>query len=199
MPDSRRSAASPADALPSLPDVLTHPRRAPLWMRWLAMAMLLATYPAQAWLPGSAAWENSWIENSQVLVLGLGLLTALWWGRASSDARVRALCRRGLWYKPAVYPVLALLLAYCLVCVVRFRLDQVVWRCLRSVWLEVLLIAMALTLSTCAEGHGPAWLGGLMGGNALVVEEWSELAAYFALVAAQLRVLCFWSQRTERI
>lgn len=203
-------------------------------MRWLALAVLLATYPAQAWLPGSAAWENSWIENSQVLTLGLGLLTAWWWGRASTDARVRALCRaaavlwvilmarelswggaflepvsfseegpfyssRGLWYKPAVYPVLALLLAYCLFCACRFRLDQVVLRCARGVWLEVLVIAVALTLSTCAEGHGPAWLDGLVGGNALVVEEWSELAAYFALVAAQLRVLCLWNQRDKRV
>lgn len=201
-----------------------------MWVRWLAIAMLLATYPAQAWLPGSTAWENSWIENSQVLVLGLGLLTALWWGRASTDARVRALCRaaavlwailmaremswggvfldpvsfseegpffssRGLWYKPAVYPVLALLLGYCLVCIVRFRLDVLVWRCLRSVWLETLLVALALFISTCAEGHGPEWLGALTGGNGLVVEEWSELAAYFALVAAQLRVLSAWNHQ----
>lgn len=192
--------------------------------------MLLATYPAQAWLPGAAAWENSWIENSQVLVLGMGLATAWAWGRASTDVRVRALCRaaavmwailmarelswggvfldpvsfseegpffssRGLWYKPGVYPVLALLLAYCLVCIVRFRLHLLVWRVWRSIWLEALLIPVALVISTCAEGHGPDWLGALMGSNGLVVEEWSELAAYFALVAAQLRVLSAWNHR----
>lgn len=196
------------------------------------MLMLLAAYPAQAWLPSQTAWENGWIENIQVAVLGLGLGLALWWGRASGDARVRALCRvaavlwailiarelswggafldpvsfseegpfyssRGLWYKPAVYPVLTLLLGYCLWCSLRFRLDQIVWKCLRAVWPEILLIVLGMVLSACAEGHGPEILGDWSGFNALVIEEWSELAAYCALVAAQLRVFSTWAKQSS--
>ncbi len=206
---------------------MSHPDGAARWMRWLAIAMLLATYPAQAWLPSMAAWENHWVENTQVVVLGGGLLLALVWCHASADARVRALCRaaavlwailmarelswggaflppvgfssegpfyssRALWYKPYVYPVLALLLAYSGYCIVRWRLDRIVLRCVPAVGFEALLIAAGIALSTCAEGHGPDFLTAWMGSNPLVVEEWAELAAYAALVAAQWRVLVRW-------
>lgn len=97
-----------------------------------------------------------------------------------------------LWYKPAVYPVAALMLCVCLYLVLRHRVLSRLWGLVRRtsfVWLELGLALLAMLLGTYAEGHLPgiAPPAGL-GEKALVMEEWVETVAYAAILAAQGRL-----------
>ena len=95
-----------------------------------------------------------------------------------------------LWYKPAVYPFLGLLLAVCVYLMLRHRLWQVLWRLLRDRQFPVLQLALSIItilVSTNAEGHG--WYAfELPRPQMQVMEEIVELAAYVSLLAAQFRI-----------
>ena len=95
-----------------------------------------------------------------------------------------------LGYKPVVYPVAgALLLASAAVFLLTRQYQSLVkiWRCGAFPWLELLLVVVGAALSTIAEGHGGVTLN-LGDGILQLLEELSELWAYAALFAAQLRV-----------
>lgn len=95
-----------------------------------------------------------------------------------------------LGYKPVVYPVAgALLLASAAVFLLTRQYQSLVkiWRCGVFPWLELLLVVVGAVLSTIAEGHGGVTLD-LGDGILQLLEELSELWAYAALFAAQLRV-----------
>lgn len=106
------------------------------------------------------------------------------------DAKGPFYTSQALWYKPAVYPVVALLLAAALMLMVRFRL----WRTLAAgmprgqrPWVEVLVMVVAAGLATWAEKHGPIaanWLGD----QYQVMEECMELVSFWALVMVQHRL-----------
>lgn len=96
-----------------------------------------------------------------------------------------------LWYKPAVIPLAALVLAWCAWVFVRHGAYRVVLHLLRSpqfAWAELALLVLAGLLSTYAEGHLGVALPQRLMDQALVMEEWAELFAYIALVAAQRQV-----------
>lgn len=93
-----------------------------------------------------------------------------------------------LWYKPAVYPAAALVLAGCAWVFARYRADRMVLRLVRSsqfVWAELAVLVLAGALSTYAEGHLGVPVAAALEGRTLVMEEWAEMFAYIALVAAQ--------------
>ncbi|AVS70934.1 hypothetical protein C8247_11160 [Paracidovorax avenae] len=97
-----------------------------------------------------------------------------------------------LWYKPAVAPLALLVLAWCGWVLLRSRVLQAVPALLRSrqfAWPELAVLLLAAALSTYAEGHLGIPVAGFLQGRAVVVEEWAELFAYLALVAAQWQVL----------
>jgi hypothetical protein len=95
-----------------------------------------------------------------------------------------------LWYKPAVYPFLGLLLAASVYLMLRHRLWRVLWRLLRDrhfPFLQLGLSIIAILVSTNAEGHG--WYAfDLPRPQMQVMEEIVELAAYVSLLAAQVRI-----------
>ncbi|MDR6215754.1 hypothetical protein [Paracidovorax wautersii] len=96
-----------------------------------------------------------------------------------------------LWYKPAVYPLAAMVLAGCAWIFVRCRAYRVVLQLLRSpqfAWAELAVLVLAGVLSTYAEGHLGVALPHALLDQALVMEEWAEMFAYIALVAAQRQV-----------
>ena len=110
---------------------------------------------------------------------------------------------RMLWYKAAVHPTLALLLALALFVLVRFRIDRLivtVWRNKRFPWVELGLIVLGALASTVAEGHLhiEALQLDLSAARQEVFEELMELVAYSALFLAQLRVLHALGCRTVR-
>ncbi|BFO55979.1 hypothetical protein [Acidovorax sacchari] len=97
-----------------------------------------------------------------------------------------------LWYKPAVAPLALLVLAWCAWVLLRSRVLRAVPALLRSrqfAWAELAILLLAATLSTYAEGHLGLPVARFLAGRAVVVEEWAELFAYLALVAAQWQVL----------
>ncbi|MCO0638281.1 hypothetical protein M8745_20310, partial [Lutimaribacter sp. EGI FJ00014] len=71
-----------------------------------------------------------------------------------------------LWYKPAVYPIVALLGVAVVYIVLRHRLVKKVDEVIRAgaaPWLETLLAVICVAVATVAEGHGGAlsrWIGG---------------------------------------
>ncbi len=96
-----------------------------------------------------------------------------------------------LWYKPAVMPVLALVLLVCAWIFVRsgqLRTLGALWR-QRSIPLrEMALVVICMFVSAAAEGHMGLSLN-LSEGTAQVFEELAELCAYGALLLAQARVM----------
>lgn len=96
-----------------------------------------------------------------------------------------------LWYKPAVYPLAALVLACCAGIFIRCRADRVVLRLVRSrhfVWAELAVFVLAGVLSTYAEEHLGIAVAAPLHGRTLIMEEWAEVVAYGALVLAQWHV-----------
>jgi len=95
-----------------------------------------------------------------------------------------------LWYKPAVYPFLGLLLATSVYLLLRHRLWRVLWQMIRPQhfpFLQLALSVIAILVSTNAEGHG--WYAfDLPRPQMQVMEEIVELAAYVSLLAAQVRI-----------
>jgi hypothetical protein len=96
---------------------------------------------------------------------------------------------RVLWYKPAIYPLVGVLLAAAAGVAARYRLDRAV----RSVvanrnfpWLELALIVGAAFVSGCAEGHLRCRFD-TMPSHQEVLEELVEVVAYAALSLAQYR------------
>ncbi|QEI07500.1 hypothetical protein FXN63_17890 [Pigmentiphaga aceris] len=95
-----------------------------------------------------------------------------------------------LWYKPAVYPFLGLLLAVSAYLILRHRLWRVIWKLIRNGQFPLLqlgLSVIAILVSTNTEGHG--WHDfNLPKPQLQVMEELVEVAAYVSLLAAQLRI-----------
>lgn len=205
-------------------------RRRRLWLACMLLALVLS-YPATAWLPLSVAWENGWLENTQVVVLLTGAVMAVVFARDDALALPQGSAARGLawalvpvwcllaarelswgavllspidfteegpvyssshlWYKPAVYPLAALVLAWCASILVRFRVDRVVFPLVRSrhfVWAELAVFVLAGLLSTYAEEHLGIAVAAPLHGRTLIMEEWAEVVAYATLVLAQWHV-----------
>ncbi len=99
---------------------------------------------------------------------------------------------RVLFYRPAIAPVLALLALYILWQFLRHRMDRVVlarlWRGGNLPWAQFVLFAVAMIVSTCAEGHGFVHVP-LPDMRAQIMEEASELVGYTALLLMQWRVI----------
>ncbi len=98
---------------------------------------------------------------------------------------------QALWYKPAVAPVILLLLAWSLSNAWRHRIDRLLRMigagCHRATF-QIALAVVAAVLSTGAEGHFALGLQ-LDAPRAEVWEELLELYAYSALVCAQFLAL----------
>lgn len=98
-----------------------------------------------------------------------------------------------LWYKPAVYPVLAAVV--CLAAIIffvtkQFKTLSLLFRQRGFPVFELLLVAVGAVITTAAEGHaGLSIPFSLSDGEGVLLEEWVELFAYLALFAAQWRVL----------
>lgn len=167
----------------------------------LQVALLLAG-GVWAWgfaRAGGAVGDAAWNAFGRAAALVWWVLAAreMSWGAVFSEPQRMAswgpvYSSSALWYKPAVYPVVALLLCVCLYLVLRHRVLPRLWRLVRGApfaWLELGLAVLAVLLGTYAEGHlpGVAPPAGL-GAKALVMEEWMESVAYGALLAAQWRV-----------
>lgn len=94
---------------------------------------------------------------------------------------------RALWYKPAVAPVVAALIVFCIAVVVLKRLAPLAVNLAkrrRLPFSALVLVTVGMISSAAAEGHlGFAVATDL--GVAQLVEEIAELAAYFALLASQ--------------
>ncbi|WP_225978878.1 hypothetical protein [Paracidovorax cattleyae] len=106
-----------------------------------------------------------------------------------------------LWYKPAVAPLALLVLAWCAWMLVRSRVLRAVPALLRSpqfAWAELAILLLAATLSTYAEGHLGIPVPSFLQGRAVVVEEWAELFAYLALVAAQWQIFVLLRHAADR-
>ncbi|WP_163271459.1 hypothetical protein [Chelativorans alearense] len=98
-----------------------------------------------------------------------------------------------LWYKPVVYPLVALIGVAVVYIVMRHRLvDKAadVIRAGAAPWLEALLALICVAVATIAEGHGGV-LNGWIGGHSMLIEELAELAAALWLFAGQARVRAF--------
>lgn len=96
-----------------------------------------------------------------------------------------------LWYKPAVAPLALLVIAWCGWMAAKSEALRVVLRLLRSpqfVWAELAVMVLAGVLSTYAEGHLGIPAPKALGHHAVVMEEWSEMFAYVALVMAQWQI-----------
>lgn len=198
----------------------------PVWLlTGLALLGLLSCYPLSFVLPPRYGWENGWVEWAQVLVLLVGLGSALryaaraldavgqrfwlmiapFWlifaGREISwgavfltpihiDEEGPGFSSSLLWYKPAVYPFLGLLLATSVYLILRHRLWRMLGQLLRHrhfPFLQLALSVIAILVSTNAEGHG--WYAfDLPRTQMQVMEEIVELAAYVFLLAAQVRI-----------
>ncbi len=189
---------------------------------WLALS-----YMATLSLPPSIAWENSWLENTQVAILLAGMVMALHFARTSAkagaDRAVVALAvslipiwgvlaaremswgatlmaplgfsEKGpvfsssvLWYKPVIYSLVGLALAFSVYVFVRYRADRVMVRFMRSsrfVWPELAFVVLTGLISTYAEGHlGIPMVHDLIG-HTVVMEEWVEVILYLALAVGQ--------------
>lgn len=144
----------------------------------------------------SADWGRTALKGLAVAVVPLWCLMAareLSWGAAflppiGFDEDGPAYSSAMLWYKPAVAPLALLVVAWCGWMAGRSGALRVVLRLLRSpkfVWAELAVMVLAGVLSTYAEGHlgFPAPVS--LGHHAVVMEEWSEMFAYVALVMAQ--------------
>ena len=119
-------------------------------------------------------------ELSWGAVFGEPLRVAAWGPVYSSST---------LWWRPAVFPVLAALLAFSLFVMLRQRVFGLLWALARStpfVWRELALVLLAGLLGTYAEGHLPGLPAPAgLGDQALVMEEWMETVVYAGLLAAQ--------------
>ncbi|MFD2298604.1 hypothetical protein QRO11_10950 [Paracidovorax citrulli] len=107
-----------------------------------------------------------------------------------------------LWYKPAVVPLALIVLAWCAWVLLRSRILRAVPALLRSpqfVWAELAILLLAAALSTYAEGHLGIPVASFLQGRAVVVEEWAELFAYFALVVAQWQILVLLRHAGDRL
>ncbi|GGC10013.1 hypothetical protein GCM10007205_18890 [Oxalicibacterium flavum] len=96
-----------------------------------------------------------------------------------------------LWYKPAVTPVLALVLLVCVWIFVRgghLRTLGALWRQHSIPLREMALVVICMFVSAAAEGHMGLSLN-LSEGTSQVFEELAELCAYSALLLAQARVM----------
>lgn len=96
-----------------------------------------------------------------------------------------------LWYKPAVYPLAALMLAVCAWLLVRCRADRILLSLVRArqfVWAEVAVFLLAGLLSTYAEEHLGIAIAAPLYGRTVIMEEWAEVVAYATLVLAQWQV-----------
>ncbi|RYF26052.1 MAG: hypothetical protein EOO33_08040 [Comamonadaceae bacterium] len=216
-------------------------RRRRLWLACLLLALALS-YPATALLPLSVAWENGWLENTQVAVLLMGAVMAVMFARDSAFALPQGRAARGmawalapvwcllaarelswgavllppvdftqegpvyssslLWYKPAVYPLAALVLAWCAWVFVRCRADRIVLPLLQSrhfVWAELAVFLLAGLLSTYAEEHLGIAVAAPLHGRTLIMEEWAEVVAYATLVLAQWQVFSLLRGAPDRV
>ena len=96
-----------------------------------------------------------------------------------------------LWYKPIIYPIVAVLVACSLYVAARHRTDRVLLRAVVDgsfPLFEPILMIAALYVSTCAEGHALCPFD-MPPGREEVLEELVEVVAYMALWLAQLRLL----------
>lgn len=98
---------------------------------------------------------------------------------------------RQLPYKALVAPAIGLLLlaqAWLFVRTRQHRTFERIWAARAFPWLEIGLFAIAMLVSTEAEGHGFIGLDGMAHGARQALEELAELMAYVALLLAQWRV-----------
>lgn len=94
-----------------------------------------------------------------------------------------------LWYRPAVTPVLIVLLAWTLWSAYRGRLDRIVFESIGAThmpWIEMSVVIGAAICSTLAEQASSALL---MPSTAQCLEELTELLGYVALVMLQSSML----------
>lgn len=93
-----------------------------------------------------------------------------------------------LWYKPAVYPVVGLAVAFSAYVFLRYRADRIMVRCMRSshfVWPELAFVVFAALISTYAEGRLGIPVAHALVGHTVVMEEWAEVIVYLALAVGQ--------------
>lgn len=97
-----------------------------------------------------------------------------------------------LWYKPAVYPAVGVLVLGCVVVFAwtrQYRTLSWLWRFRKFPLFELTLALIGAVLSTAAEGHGGLqFLQHLGHGQQQIIEEVAELGAYLAVFTAQWRV-----------
>lgn len=91
-------------------------------------------------------------------------------------------------WKPLVSPVLAVLLLFSLILFIKGNLYQLLaeqWRQGDFPLIEILLCLTGVFLANEAEGHGLFGFANLGRGELQLMEEWSEVWAYAALLLAQ--------------
>lgn len=198
------------------------------WSNVLLLVLLVGSIFISPYLPVDWGWENGAVENAQVLVLLLGMATAIWgaqfhgfpvrrlwvvaslfwlamagrelaWGAAFwpesgfSPESGPIITSRILWYRPAVPWILALMLAWVVYAVLRYRLiSRVVWPWCRQrlvPWTTLALFVLAMLVSAHAEGHALLGLPVPPEQTAMVLEEVAEFWAYVALFWAQWQLV----------
>lgn len=93
---------------------------------------------------------------------------------------------RSLWYKEAVYPVIALLIGTSIFLFIKYRVHHLFLDLIRQKrfpWLETGTVFLAMLISNFAEGHGQ-----IIGPHHQVLEELTELLAYLGLFFIQLQI-----------
>lgn len=96
-----------------------------------------------------------------------------------------------LWYKPAIYPMLALVGLFSITVFLvtkQYKTLGMLGRWRSFPMLEILLAVLGSILTTAAEGHAGLSLP-VTEAQGLILEEWSEFFAYFSVFVAQWRVL----------
>lgn len=93
---------------------------------------------------------------------------------------------RSLWYKGAVYPVIALLAGESIFLFVKYHLHHLFLELIRKKrfpWQETATVFLAVLISNFAENHDQ-----IIGPHHQVLEELTELLAYLGLLVIQLQI-----------
>ncbi|RWR31780.1 hypothetical protein D2T29_09740 [Sinirhodobacter populi] len=193
------------------------------YLRWLGLAILVASLPLSLFLPDWTSWENGPIEDAQTLVLLIGGIIALAYA-ARGQGRQKliwlavvpvwfAMCARELswgavflppmgmtghgpqfsasqlWFKPYIKPILLALLILSVASFAKgggFGIFARLFSHRLFPVRDIVAFVVAMLASAAAEGHMGLSLGSW--GEAQVIEEMAELAAYVFLLSAQARV-----------
>ncbi|MGI6093670.1 MAG: hypothetical protein ACOYD5_11990 [Negativicutes bacterium] len=178
-----------------------------LYYRILLLLLLAIGLFSNDWLPPEWGWENGVIEWSQVIILSLGLIlswnkssssfglfaTPVWlimigrelsWGRVFFPIGIDQAgpyfpSLKELWYGPAVYPTVTVILLIWLWAIIKYKLYMIPIRMIKQggfPWTNLLLVFLSAVTAYVSEKHL----------DRPVSEEFCELIAYIGLVVLSL-------------